>query len=154
LASIAGVLLMVAICTVFAVVARTPSMPAAAADPRAPELPSEPPPPSAGVTQVTWALGGGVYNGVIHTNGPTGHVDIHTVEPGVGPVVIREDLELQRGARGWTYVASNPRYAGDNKPANFIPNVFYLEQGASGAWTFVETCAIGTGMCARMKARS
>jgi hypothetical protein len=106
------------------------------------------------VTRARWILGGGAYNGVVHTNGATGYVDVHTVEPGVGPVVIHEDLKLQRGPRGWTYVASNPRYADDGSPADFIPNVFYLEQSASGAWTFVETCASGTNMCARVQSGS
>jgi serine/threonine-protein kinase len=175
LAAIAGVLVMLSICAVCLVVGRKPAT--AAAPPVAstsapveavtpapvPPPPPAPPAPTASapvfrgthaVTRARWVLGGGAYNGVVHTNGATGYVDVHTVEPGVGPVVIHEDLKLQRGPRGWTYVASNPRYADDGSPADFIPNVFYLEQSASGAWTFVETCASGTNMCARVQSGS
>jgi len=102
------------------------------------------------VTRATWRFGPGVYRGVIHTNGATGHADVTYVEAGHDPVVVREDLRLQHGSRGWSYVGSRPRYS-DGEPADdFTPNVFYMEHGATGTWTFVETCAVGTGMCTRV----
>jgi hypothetical protein len=125
----------------------------------APTLPSKPAPKSGsstpaprgtkGVTRATWRLGSGFYRGVIHTNGASGYADVYFVEPGGGPVVVREDLRLQEGPRGSAYVGSHARYADDGSPANFIPNVFYMEQA-----TFVETCAIGTGKCARLVVES
>jgi hypothetical protein len=143
------------------VAAPSVAIPTASAAP-APELSSKPAASAAApvfrgtraTTRVTWSLGGGVYTGVITTKGTTGYVDVHTIEPGAGPVVIREDLRLQRSPRGWTYVGSNPRYLDEGIPANFIPNVFYLEQGPNGAWTFVETCALGTGACTRVQSGS
>ena len=102
------------------------------------------------VTRATWRFGSVVYHAIIHTNGTTGYADVHAVQPGVGPVVIREDLRLQQGPKGWSYVGSNPRYADDGSQVDYHPNVFSLEHGTGGAWTFVETCAIGTGMCTRM----
>jgi hypothetical protein len=125
----------------------------------APELPSKSPPKpgtsttavrgTKGVTRATYRFGSGIYNAIIHTNGPTGYADVRFVDPMQGPVVVREDLRLQEGPRGFTYVGSNPRYVDDGSPANFIPNLFYMEQG-----TFVETCALGTGKCARMVSES
>jgi len=104
-----------------------------------------------GVTRATWRVGSLVYEGIIHTTGETGYADVHYVEPGDGPVVVRENLRLQHGAGGWTYVGSNPRYTDDGSPAeNFVPNVFYMEHGTGGAWIFVETCALGTSVCTRV----
>jgi hypothetical protein len=102
------------------------------------------------VTRATWRLGPGVYRGVINTNGATGHADVTYVEAGHDPVVVREDLRLQHGSRGWSYVGSRPRYSDGDPADDFTPNVFFMEQGASGAWTFVETCALGTAMCTRV----
>ena len=106
------------------------------------------------VTRATWRFGPGVYRGVIHTNGATGHADVTYVQAGHDPVVVREDLRLQQGPRGWSYVGSRPRYS-DGEPADdFTPNVFHMEHGASGAWTFVETCALGTGLCTRVSSET
>jgi serine/threonine-protein kinase len=107
-----------------------------------------------GVTRATWVLGG-TYDGIVHTNGPTGYVDVHTIAPDGRPVDIREDLALQRGPDGWSYVGSNPRHADTGRPATgFIPNVFHLQPVADGTWTLAETCARDTTTCAPMQPAS
>lgn len=130
--------------------AAPPPEPIAAAPPLSAAAPSAPTfRGTRAVTRANWSFAGVTYHGVIHTNGATGYADVSAVQPGRGPVVVREDLRLQQGPKGWSYVGSNPRYADDGSPVDYYPNVFLLDHG-SGAWTFVETCAIGTGMCTRM----
>lgn len=125
----------------------TPSVTASAEEP-APVLSAPPPPPAppkASVTRVSYQFAGIVYHATIHTNGATGFADVSFIEPGHGPVVVRQDLRLQQGPRGRGYVGSNPRYTDDGSPANFVPSVFVMEPGSS---KFVQTCALGTNLCA------
>ena len=135
--------------------ASAPAPPAEAPAPPASSAPEHVKPAFRGthnVARVSWRFGAEVYQATIHTNGATGYADVSYVEPGHGPVVVRESLTLKQGARG-TYVGSNAHYANDGDPAVFTPNVFYLTEGKSGAWTIVETCAVGTSICTRVTSR-